>query len=485
MSNKSFFKNAIYKSILSFVSIVVPIIVGPYIARVLDPDLYGIYNSVYTDFQVFLVFASFGIYTYGVREVSKIREDKAKVSQLFTNLFVILLISNFVVGIIYMLYALFTASGIRLIVYMLFMIQIVANMVYIEFVNEALESYKFITIKSVIIKILYLISILLFIKNKNDLVPYTIIICLTVFANNFISFIYAKKQIPFDFSKVKIKRYIKPLLLIVLISNIDMLYGTLDKVLLSKTVSDVSVTLYYIPYYIVATICSIPYAVINVGIPRLAYNYETLGTKCYQYSLKQIVSSLLFLIIPICFGCFVLAKEIIIIYAGNKYMAAIPVLMIASLEKIIISIQSVYTNLVLYVHNKEKIVVNIGLKCGLLNLFFDICLVTIKKLTPITAMTSTAISLFVLNLMQHSYAKNKLNLDEFILTKQNLRYLILGLSFIPISIFIHLINSNIVFTTLVTMFVCAFLYVGVLYYTKDENLFVCINKIKGKIKRKC
>ena len=55
--------------------------------RLLDVELYGTYNRVYAEFQMFLAFASFGVYTFGVREISKIRNDKEKISKLFSNLF--------------------------------------------------------------------------------------------------------------------------------------------------------------------------------------------------------------------------------------------------------------------------------------------------------------------------------------------------------------------------------------------------------------
>ena len=93
MKQKSLFKNIIYKAILSFVNIMVPVIIGSYIVHLLDVDLYGAYNKVYSEFQVFLTIASFGIYTYGIREISKIRDDKKKISTLFTNLFVLSIIS--------------------------------------------------------------------------------------------------------------------------------------------------------------------------------------------------------------------------------------------------------------------------------------------------------------------------------------------------------------------------------------------------------
>ena len=149
-NKKSLFKNTIYKSILSFVNILIPLLVGPYIVKLLDVNLYGAYNKAYADFQLFLTFASFGVYTYGIKEISKIRNDKEKVSKLLTNLFVISLISNIVVGSIYVGYSFIIAKDITRTLYLLMLIQIVANIFYIEFVNEALENYKFITLKTLL-----------------------------------------------------------------------------------------------------------------------------------------------------------------------------------------------------------------------------------------------------------------------------------------------------------------------------------------------
>ena len=166
---------------LSLVNIVVPIIIGPYIMRLLDVELYGTYNRVYAEFQMFLAFASFGVYTFGVREISKIRNDKEKISKLFSNLFLISLISNILIILMYIAYSIFTSSGIATTIYLIMSIQIVANIFYVEFVNEALENYKFITTKSIIVKIIYFASIILFIRNKDDVILYAIIVSLTNF----------------------------------------------------------------------------------------------------------------------------------------------------------------------------------------------------------------------------------------------------------------------------------------------------------------
>ena len=208
-------------------NIVVPLIIGPYIVRLLDVELYGIYNKVYSEFQIFLTFASFGIYTYGIKEVSKIRDNPKATAKLFSNLFIIAIFTNLISTILYLIFGLgiLGSTGITKIIYLVMVLQIVGNIFYIEYVNEALENYKFITIKSIVVKLFYLLSLLIFVRKPEDIVIYAIIINLTVVLNNLVSFAYAKKVIKFDFSELKIKKYIKPLIIIVIISNVEFLFA--------------------------------------------------------------------------------------------------------------------------------------------------------------------------------------------------------------------------------------------------------------------
>lgn len=481
---KSLFKNTIYKSLLSFVNIVIPLLVGPYVVKLLDVELYGVYNTVFAEFQVFLIFASFGLYTFGMREISKIRNDKKKVSQLFSNLFIISIISNMLVCLIYLLYAFLSSKGIALILYCIMTIQIVGNVFYIEFVNEALENYKFITIKTVIIKILYLISIFMFIKNPDDIAIYAIIVSLVNFFNNIVSFIYAKKFIKFDFKKIKLKKYIGPLLVILIITNIELLYSQLDRVMLGKFIDGVAVSMYYIPYYLISTLAAIPYSIINVSIPRLSYIVANESKENYENALNKIISSLLFIIVPMCLGVFVLAYEVIYLYAGDKYLTCIPTLMIACILRIILSIESVLTNLVMYPNNKEKTLLKFSFGCGILNLLLNSLLVVFGILSPLTSMITTMVAEIVLIIIERIYVNKRLKLTPKFISKQNITYIVLSLLFIPISLLIKYINFGFYINIIVIIILCILLYGGVLIIKKDENVLLLKNKIMGNVRRK-
>lgn len=482
MESKSLFKNSIYKALLSLANIVIPIIIGPYITKLLDVELYGAYNKVYAEFQIFLIFATFGIYTFGVREISKIRNDEKKVASLFTNLFTLGVITNLVVGIIYVLYSIISSNGITTQIYMVFIIQIVANIFYIEFLNEALENYKFITIKTLVVKILYLLLLLVFVKKPEDIIIYAVVISFIVFLNNIISFIYVKRKIKFDFKNVKILKYIKPLFLVLILTNVEILYGQLDRIMLGKFVSDVSVTEYYIPYYLISMLASIPFSIINVSIPRLSYIAKAEGKESYEKTLKTSISSLLFIIIPMCMGIAVLSKEVIFLYAGDKYQNISYVLVLACIIRIIISIESVLTNLVLYVNDKEKVIVKISFIYGIANLIMNSLLVIFKVLTPFTAMLTTAIAEIALITTQYIYIKIKMNIKVPLFTKSNITYLILALCFIPISYIVKKINLGFYPNIILIIALCVMLYGGTLLIKKDDSLYIIINKLKNKFK---
>ena len=450
--------------------------------RLLDVDLYGLYNRVFADFQMFLAFASFGVYTLGVREISKIRNDKEKVSKLFTNLFVISFLSNMLVLIIYLIFSLITSTGLAKVLYLVMSIQIIANVFYVEFVNEALENYKFITIKSIIVKIIYFLAILLAVRNPHDIVIYAVIVSLTNFLNNIISFIYAKHRISFDFSKIQIKKYIKPLIAVLVITNADLLYSQLDRVMLGRYVSGVSVTVYYTAYYLISTLSAIPYSIINVSIPRLSYLLKNEGKEIYEEKLNNSISSLIFIIVPMCLGVFVLSKEAIILYAGKKYLMAIVPLMIACITRIFISLESVMNNLVMYPNNREDRILKVSLTCGISNLIINYLLVLFKIFSPLTALATTGLVELTIFIIHYTYARKKMNIDVRVFSKKNMTYILLSLLFIPISLIIRSLKLNFYINIIVIVIICSLMYFIVLYIKKDNNLLFILDKFKGKLK---
>ena len=70
--SKSISKNAVFKAVLNISNIILPIIVMPVVLSAIQDTLNGYITMGETWTAVFMIFASFGIYQYGLREVSKV-----------------------------------------------------------------------------------------------------------------------------------------------------------------------------------------------------------------------------------------------------------------------------------------------------------------------------------------------------------------------------------------------------------------------------
>ena len=109
-------------------------------------------------------------------------------------------------------------------------------------------------------------------------------------------------------------------------------------------------------------------------------------------------------------------------------------------------------------------------------------LIAFDVFNPFTALLTTGVAEILFVITQKLYAKNKLGVDLRIVSN-NKKYFILGLLFIPISIIIRSLNLSFIVNLLLIVVCCSSFYIGLLYFTKDENLFLILNKFKNKLKR--
>ena len=88
-------KNFIWSTILTVAGYLFPLITFPYVTRVLGVEGLGNYQFAYSTIEYFSIFAMLGMGVIGIREVAKEKGDRAKLSQTFSSLVVINLITAF------------------------------------------------------------------------------------------------------------------------------------------------------------------------------------------------------------------------------------------------------------------------------------------------------------------------------------------------------------------------------------------------------
>lgn len=472
--------NAVYKMILNVFNLLVPLFVGPYIAGLLDVELYGIYNRVYAEFQVFFILGAFGIYNYGVRELSKVRNNEEKTKEVFTSLFAIGVLSNVVVTLFYIVYFNVRGTGIDKYVYLVMIIQMISNIFYIEFVNEAAENYAFITKKTILVRIIYFVAIFLFVRKPTDVIIYSVVVSLTVFLNNFISYCYLKKQYKFSWDSIKIKKHIVPLIVSLLLVNVELLYTQLDKIMLSPFVNDVAVTEYTIPTTLVGMISTIPLALISVLIPRLSSYVGQKDIDAYKNTLSEAIRVYMSILVPMAMGVFVLSEEIMWLYTKDVYTYAFPVLALAAIARIVYGYESIAMNLMMYVWGFEKKLTGYLLIGGILNLVSNFALVYFGKFTAFTSLFTTIVACVLVTVLCKRFFVKKVDIETRFFGKEIIRYFLVAATFIPVSILVRSFGLGFWFNIIVTVIACVGIYGVFLLVTKDPLINIALGIVKRK-----
>lgn len=482
----SIFKNSIFKLILTASNIVFPLLVSPYIAKLFNQtpitiDAFGAYNDANGIITFFLAFAVFGVYNYGIRELSSIRDDKIQLSIVFTNLFFISIITSVFASVAYYFFIVYVINTMHTPIYLIMIIQILGNILSIEWLTEALEDYKFIMIKTIIVRFVYLIGVFTLVEKPGDVFIYAFLSSLSIVINNLISFVYIKSKIKFNFNNFNLIQYIKPLFAILLINNVAILYTQLDRFLLGRYfIGKVAVTEYSLPLNAVNMIGALLVSLLIVSTPRLSYYISKNQISEYNKLLKNSSRLFFMTLFPACIGLACLSYEAMYLYTSGAYAYTADILALFALRFLIISIYSIFSSQIMYVHHKEKKLVSILLVGGVLNFIFDVSLMYMDKFSPSTAIISTAVAEFIMLAIMYTYIKIEMKIDFTLFCFDNMKYLCFSIPFIPITYFVKKYVSGIVLTFIAVIVLCVLFYFALLLITKDKMFYYLLIKLKLK-----
>lgn len=485
MKEKSLYKNTIFRLILNLFKIVLPILIGPYVMRVLVPDQIGNLNYAQSIFQYFFMFGTFGVFQYGVREISKVKHDKEKVSSKFTSLFTITIITNIVALIIFIIVLNFTMKGSDIYwICMILNVQFLVNAFQIDWMNEALENFGFITIKTVIIRVAYFIAIIIFVKNPSDFKLYVALNMLTVVIGSIASFAYIKKDFKFSFKNIKIVEHLGPMFLVVILSNANVLYTQSDRYMLGYVCGGVVLSYYVVGQGIMQVLNTFMMSVIQSIAPRLHSYIEKEDKTDYIQLLNKVTKIYFMLIFPAVMGMILFSSEILSLYAGNQYNDGFGVIACFGIYMITLAYDEIAGNQVMYVHKKEGKQVKMLFIGGIFNVLLNFILIKTGHFSVNASILSTGVANILVIIYQYFYIRKVLKLKIKLYGLEIYKYLVVSLLFIPIVYGIKIFVVNDFMQLIISTFICGGVYFIVLAVIKDESFLVMANPILRKIKSK-
>jgi len=229
---KSVKRNYIYSLSYQIFSLIMPFITSPYIARILGPENVGTFSFISTYVSYFVLLGRLSIDLYGSRELSYVKNDLTKKSEVFWNL-TLLNFTNLLIALVIYFAWLLIYKPVNGLFYALSSLTLFSSMLDITWLFSAHEEFGMIALRNFIVRIISVVSIFVFVKSPNDLVNYFLINLITPFVINASMLRYINRYVTFikpTFLNAY-KRY--PKVLKISLPNLAVsVYTMLDKLLL-------------------------------------------------------------------------------------------------------------------------------------------------------------------------------------------------------------------------------------------------------------
>lgn len=371
--------NVVLNYINTLASIVFPLITFPYAARILLPDGIGLVNFQNSIIGYITLLSSLGIPLYAVREVARVRdnvEERNRVTVEIALLSLILAAGGYVI--VFAVGELVPQINAHLSLFYILSLSILFTALGVSWFYTAIEDFKFITVRGLIIRVLFVVALFLFVKSKEDLLIYGVIIVGSTVGNGFINFIHLRKFInifKLNWSKVNIFRHLKPSFSIFVLNLSVSLYVQLNPVMLGFLSDNTQVGYYTAGSKLSYIILSVVTSMATVLIPHVSNMIQVHDTEKFKQLITKVYHYYMALALPFTIGLIVLSVPLTLVICGNSFYEASYVTAITAPVIIFISITNIIGLQVLYPYGKENYVTYSTIGGAVINLIVDIPLI--------------------------------------------------------------------------------------------------------------
>lgn len=334
---KSIKKNYLYNLAFQILSIILPIITTPYLSRVLGADGIGTSSFTLSIVAYFILFANLGIAAFGQREIAMYQNDKKKYSKVFWDLFAYRLMIGLVSVCAYLIFIIYFPTNYQ-VIYIILLLNLLANIFDISWFYQGLEEYKTVSVRNIIVKLAFAISIFVFVKNPEDLNLYILLNGLSQFVSTTILWVSLPKLVEKPvMKKIKVFHYWKDTLVYFLPQIATTIYTVLDKTMLGvMSVTQVENGYYEQSYKVVSIALTTVTSLNAVLLPRMSLLYKQNNIKEIKERLEKSFRFISFLAIPLAFGIAAISCNLVPWFFGAGYEKVI--ILLPVFAPIIISI---------------------------------------------------------------------------------------------------------------------------------------------------
>lgn len=482
VTQNSIKKNFILNLLNTITGLLFPLITFPYASRILMADGIGQVQFFQSIIDYISLCTALGIPLYAVREIARIRDNKVLRSKTTIEILLLHAILT-LVGYVIVFILTETVGKIRIDAPLFFLLStaLFFNTIGVAWFYQAIEDFKYITLRSLFVRVVCLIALFVFVRTKQDLFYYAAILVIATVGNGIFNFIRLRKYIKLSKSDLKhlnIWKHLIPALKIFVLNLIISVYVNLDSVMLGFLKNEESVGYYTAATRLTKAILGIVSSLGGVLLPRFS-NMITNGQKDEFKSLaNKAVSFTIALSFPMSIGLIFMATPVIHIFCGNGFEPSVLTLQLVAPIILFIGLSGIIGMQILYPQGMERYVIMSTAIGACIN--FTINYLLIPQYGQYGAAIGTIIAEFMVTTVMIMSGKRYLSVN--FISKQNLHYIIGSMIMSVLLVFLFILPLGKTNYLLIGIPLSVLVYYIYLLMIKDPFALQMRNLILSKFK---
>ena len=461
-------KNYIYNLSYQVLIVILPLILAPYISRVIGPEGVGVYSYSYSIVTIFGLFSSLGITSYGNREIAKCGDDKESRSQVFWEIMIYKLVCSSIVLIGYMGYLTLCVENYQTAFYFQ-IFNLLSFMLDISWLFEGVQNFRIKTIRCAVVKIASVFLVFYLIKDPGDTNAYVLILSLGAFFIQLSLWFFLPRYISLKFQLTPmIKRHGRYLLLLFIPVFAKYFYNTTDRIMLGSLINMEEVGYYENVQSITLTITNVLTSVGAVIMPQMTFLYAKNKSDSIQHYNDCVFHLICFLSVGAMFGFIGVADTFIPSFYGDKFLVCVPLLKLIAPTIVFVGLSDIMRSLYLLPKYKDREYVIALVFGALANLIINFLLIPHFKSTG--AILGTLAAECSVLFIQGWFIRKEINLLYYV--KKIAPYLLAGCSILMTSTLLEMLGLSMILTCVLQVIIGSILYsLCICYYIyRHENV---------------
>lgn len=348
-------KNILWNMLLTLSGYIFPLLTFPYVTRVLGAGNLGIVDYALGIVDYAVLFSTLGMGMVGIRYISQCGDDLKRRNEVFSNLVTLHAFLSLFALAVYLACVWFIPSlSEHRELYYIGAAKILFNVMLVEWLFQGMQDFRYVTLRTMAIRFLYVIGVFIFVRSRNDYAAYFYVTIAQVAVNALVNWRYAQRYVRFRFRLRGMREFVFPVLSMGVNMILLSFYTTFNVIYLGSACDSEAVGFYTTATKLYGIFISIISAYNGVFIPHLNDLYARGELQQFRGTVTKSIHLVSLAALPIITIGTCLAPQIIRLVAGEGFERSVLPFQIILVQVLLVGIAQILENQVLLAFKKFR-----------------------------------------------------------------------------------------------------------------------------------